>query len=523
MTFVFKKIRYGKRKRSVDGQIALDRLESYLNENTEKPVEMLATLWQDQSDAISYQDLRAAVRDGYMSEDTVRQWSNDYAHLVTTQLDTLWTNAIFAGTNGQPIIDAVKQYFVFNMYSSNVSEWIKNRGAELVTNSTETQREAIRYILGDGLRQRYDVDQLARLIRPCIGLTKSQVSSARKLYDNTLAELRSAHPKARDSVLQKKAVTKTMQYAERAHRQRALTIAQTEIAKAYNFGADETIRQAQENQLIGKVIKRWNTAGDLNVCSHCADLNGTEVGMEEYFYDGSKIVEDGLYPPLHPRCACAIQYIEVEKPRFNILEAEESKPKTPEPEVQEAVADLERINSNEYSKRYTKLDEDMKTVRSVRDTAKEFVEHRNGTLKEDLAFIDSNTGKVLKNMSGVTDRACSPTEKMMAMLNGSEDYSIIGLHTHPTSMPPSENDIFAAIQRKYKYGLIAGHDGTIYKYTITDRNITTDDISRPKLIAALKNVEREKVDALLSGNALTKVSEKTYNELISNFVKLEIL
>ncbi|MBQ9348980.1 MAG: hypothetical protein IJT94_16860, partial [Oscillibacter sp.] len=40
-------------------------------------------------------------------------------------------------------------------------------------------------------------------------------------------------------------------------------------------------------------------------------------GMDELFYSGSRVVyeETGLYPPLHPRCGCAVQYIEVEAPK----------------------------------------------------------------------------------------------------------------------------------------------------------------------------------------------------------------
>ncbi|MCF0132564.1 MAG: hypothetical protein HUJ72_01725, partial [Blautia sp.] len=150
---------------------------------------------------------------------------------------------------------------------------------------------------------------LARLIRPCIGLTTRQTSAAKKYYDKQLEEQRKEHPQSKDSVLQQRALDKTLKYSERAHRQRAMTIAQKELAKAYNYGADESIRTAQNNFLVGKCIKRWNTSGDENVCGQCNDLDGKEVGMEETFYDGNKIVEDGMYPPLHPLCACAIQYI----------------------------------------------------------------------------------------------------------------------------------------------------------------------------------------------------------------------
>lgn len=321
-----KKIRYLKRTRSKDGQEVLNRLNSFLSKNQKEPVEFLCGFWEDQQNAISYQELRMAVLEGYLTEQVYQQWSNDYTNLVINQFDPLWSGAIQTGSGSQPIIDKIAETFSFNMNSPGVVEWIHNRGSELVTKSTDIQREAINFFLDAKVREWYDPDQLARLIRPCIGLTTGQTSAAKKLYDRTLEEQRKAHPRTKDSVLQQRALEKTSKYAERAHRQRALTIAQTELAKAYNFGADESIRQAQENYLIGKCIKRWNTAGDDNVCDQCHDLDGTEVGMEETFYDGHKIEEDGLFPPLHPRCACAIQYIEVEPPDFSFLQEAQNRP-----------------------------------------------------------------------------------------------------------------------------------------------------------------------------------------------------
>lgn len=58
---------------------------------------------------------------------------------------------------------------------------------------------------------------------------------------------------------------------------------QTEMAYAYNKGADESVRQAQEQKLIGEVIKRWSTSGDDMVCSLCSSLEGVEIGMDEEF------------------------------------------------------------------------------------------------------------------------------------------------------------------------------------------------------------------------------------------------
>ena len=49
------------------------------------------------------------------------------------------------------------------------------------------------------------------------------------------------------------------------------------------------------------------------MCSLCSSLEGVEIGMDEEFSFkgiGTKVTTD-LTPPAHPRCACAIEYIEV--------------------------------------------------------------------------------------------------------------------------------------------------------------------------------------------------------------------
>ena len=91
-----------------------------------------------------------------------------------------------------------------------------------------------------------------------------------------------------------------------------MTIAQTESAFAYNRGADEGIRQAQTEGYLGIVKKRWSTSGDDGVCEICASLEGTEIDMDTEFDFKGKVLFRGhkLLPPAHPRCACAIEYIE---------------------------------------------------------------------------------------------------------------------------------------------------------------------------------------------------------------------
>lgn len=118
------------------------------------------------------------------------------------------------------------------------------------------------------------------------------------------------------------------------------------------------------------------------------------------------------------------------------------------------------------------LGESQDTGRNLFQSAKDILKHRDGTRYEDLGFIFTDGRRTLINKSydyyDSTTRtsACVPSRKMMKALKKAPEYSVIGIHNHPSSNSPSYADINVALERKYKYGIIFAHDGTIYKYSI---------------------------------------------------------
>lgn len=305
-----KRVRKAKTK---NGKEVLRRLEEFLKNGCDEPVQILCGFWKDQQNAITYQELRQAVQDGDISPETLQLWSQDYSVLVAGKLGSLWTDAIYAGSTGQPVLDGL----IFSMQTPGIMNWISARGAEFVTNSTQEQKDAIAALLTKKMRDGHTVDELSRLIRPCIGLTERDTKAAARLYDNIVETLKKEHPRMKPESIRKKALDATQKYAERKHRQRALTIAQTESAFAYNRGADEGIRQAQAAGYLGMMKKRWCTSGDDAVCETCASLEGQEIDMNAEFAFKGRVLFQGhkLLPPAHPRCACAVEYIEEEPPQ----------------------------------------------------------------------------------------------------------------------------------------------------------------------------------------------------------------
>ena len=304
--------------KSEGAQKVLERLDEFLKSTdvTENPVEILCRFWEDQQTAITYQELREAVKAGHVNDAIFRQWTQDYAHLVKTQLNDLWRKAMEAGAAKQPLVEAIAGGFVFNTQTPGILSWLNEKGAEFVTACTRQQKDAIAALLSKKMIEGHTVDELARMIRPCIGLTKEQAKANARYYDNVAATLKEKFPTMRPKTIQKRAQEAAGKYAERQHRARAMTIAQTESAFAYNRGADEGIRQAQAQKLIGTVKKRWSTSGDDGVCDVCAALEGVEASMDAEFAFSGKTLFAGhhLLPPAHPRCGCAVEYIEIEPP-----------------------------------------------------------------------------------------------------------------------------------------------------------------------------------------------------------------
>lgn len=121
------------------------------------------------------------------------------------------------------------------------------------------------------------------------------------------------------------------------------------------------------------------------------------------------------------------------------------------------------IFSNSYDRKFNKLNESDKVLKNIKEKSREILTHRDGTLFEDLVFIDSKTGEY--KVSHISEEfAVNPTKSMKKMIKESEPHTLIGIHNHPNSTFPSGEDIFFCCKRKYKYGIIVGHNGDIIKY-----------------------------------------------------------
>jgi hypothetical protein len=304
------------RKARAGGEEVLERLNSYLEAEDTEPVEWLTRTWNNQQKAITYKELREAILAGQISENTIEEWTLAYSKLVTNRIGPMWREAMIAANQKTT---AARAGFFFDPTTQGVKEWINTHGSEWVTRAIQDQRYAINSMIWRAYSGDWTVEELSRVIRPTIGLTWPQANANANYYEHIKASLLKNNPTMREATAAKRAQEAAYKYAGQQHRQRAYTIATTEMAFAYNKGADEGIRQAQEKGYIGQVKRIWSTAADERVCEICGALEGKEVGFEEEFEFKGRSLYGGQKqtPPAHPRCRCAILYEEVRAPEYD--------------------------------------------------------------------------------------------------------------------------------------------------------------------------------------------------------------
>ena len=166
------------------------------------------------------------------------------------------------------------------------------------------------------------------------------------------------------------------------------------------------------------------------------------------------------------------------------------------------------INSSNYRKTINKLGENQKISRMIFQQIKEMLLHRSGGNFEDLSFIDSQTGKYITRTDYNIESKCIPSKKMIDMALNANPNTIIAVHNHPASTTPSLSDIKSAYDKKYKYGIIACHNGDVYKYQILgDYNEIIIDSLLDTINKLVYNRNKEKDYDILLTRALKQLKE----------------
>ena len=176
-----------------------------------------------------------------------------------------------------------------------IRAWLRKYGLKRVRDLSAETIEAVRVALDRALERGENPLVAARRIRAMIGPNSRQMGAIERYYSRLLDQ----------GVAQRKARELTQKLADRYVKQRAETIARTELIAAENHGRLEAWDRAVGAKLIGEESeKEWVTAWDERTCPLCALEDGVRVKLDEPFPDVGVMA-----PPAHPDCRCSMNLI----------------------------------------------------------------------------------------------------------------------------------------------------------------------------------------------------------------------
>lgn len=247
---------------------------------------------------------------------------------------------------------------------------------------------------------------------------------------------------------------------------RATVIGENEANSILNY---EELKQAEEE---GYTTKEWVTERDNRVRPTHKEVDGVTIGINEYFIVGGGMMlaphDEYNNPEECPNCRCSLKFggqdtsVETESEEGN------------RGKFKDTIVNRNLLNARTMNSVFSVLGEDEETTAEVGNRTMEILRHRTGTRWEDLAYIDSvnHTSLINKSFNWYSRKQkksmCQANAEMKKMVADADERTIISVHNHPSNSSPSYADIVAAYQKKYKYGLVIGHKGNIYKYSVRD-------------------------------------------------------
>ncbi len=323
---------------------AIKELRETLEEEQPELEQYLIELWDNQQREITAQQYIEMVKKGKATKEIEKQLLQSTSIFVLGKMLDKKQSAMEKGA--EKIVKKITERqssFSFDIKYHETKKWIEKSCAEQIVHLTKTQKEAIKLVIDRAERLGITTEGTADLLKPLIGLHKGQVKANVNYYNSIKQNLLENHPKMKEQAAEKKVLEKAKQYAKNQKEYRAMTIARTELAGAYNAGEFYSMKQAQKDGLMGKVKKYVITAGDGRVCKGCREVEGQETDQYDYF---KTQWGEFLFPPFHTSCRCAVEYEEISE----TLEAPEINDPKIKASYDEFTQILQESEDNEFNK-----------------------------------------------------------------------------------------------------------------------------------------------------------------------------
>lgn len=131
----------------------------------------------------------------------------------------------------------------------------------------------------------------------------------------------------------------------------------------------------------------------------------------------------------------------------------------------ENTVDLDYIKSSEYKNKFKSITDNDKVNAVLYKQAKAALTHRNGTSKEDMWLINSETAVIEgKQTNSRSEYGVDYNSSLINAIKRNRPYTLISLHNHPTNNPPTGSDLSGNAKKKYALGVVVTHSGKVYSY-----------------------------------------------------------
>lgn len=264
--------------------------------------------------------------------------------------------------------------------------------------------------------------------------------------------------------------------------------------------------EAQKQSYIRNGFEEYTyvACGNADVCERCQALDGRHFRVQD-------MMPGTNAPPMHPRCHCSTAAYEDSAEYEKWLDGYsdhgldfETWKRADEGESGNIISlrkgtnrvSLTKIQSEAYGRKFNQMTKNTAVNNSLRKYARAMLVHRNGTDGEDLYIISAKTGKrLMSKTTGANELGVELSSDEIKMIQQyAESEGVIGIHNHPTNILPTGSDFVAAGARKYKFGIVATHDGRVFLYKTGEKPFRSEYFNQTvdKYVSTPYNYDIEK-------------------------------
>lgn len=295
-------------KKKFSIRMSNQKRRNFVNLHLNKSKLMFSRLFKVWQNTVNYKRIKQAMNDNYVDPEWMSELEiltkqfieaefKPYLSSRVTESGMAMAKLIDKGLNKKFNMSMVEvKQFNFNGASARTIDYINNQAFHLITWVTGDLPEIFRASFSYMSENDFSIQKAQMFLRDLLPLQKNGNCNYKHLmnYRDSLKV---------EGVLTEKQIASRVKVRATKYRQyRIELIARTELSRAYNFGNQETIRQAQDAGLVSKPKKKRIVQMDGD--EQHGDMNNEIRELDEAYTNGEIYPGESSY-----NCRCVEEYI----------------------------------------------------------------------------------------------------------------------------------------------------------------------------------------------------------------------